>query len=162
SDSGDFVFGDPPSPTVPDLYLQYDYLGPSAAETTDHAPPPAAVDAVVAAFANRGIVLHIDPVHQALPHASVVYFPAVSGPDSCATGDAVRFDALKGAHFDQKRKYAYHYLVFGHDSCYGGASEGAASGIAEIHGNDGIVSLGSFTYTGSSATELRKRETAGT
>ncbi len=166
SDSGgDMVYSEPPDPDVPDIYVQYDYMeaspDPASGETASHAPPPEAVDATVAAFARRGISLHIDPVHHVIPHASVLYFPS-GGSDACASGDAVSFYDVKGANFDPKRRYAYRYVVFGHNSCYGLAAESDTTGISELPGNDSIVTLGSLTYAGPTATEQRIRENAGT
>jgi hypothetical protein len=165
---GDLIWHEAPSgPSIPDIYVQFDYMAasmvPGQEEAETHAPLPAAVDAVTAAFTGRGVTLHIDPVHHLLPHSQVVYFPSFP-PDPCAAGDAVDFYALKAAHFDPRRQIGYHYLVFGHDSCYAGSAESGASGMSEILGNDGMVTLGSFTYDGTVAQieEKKKREQAGT
>ncbi len=175
---GDMVWDDPPAgPATPDIYVHYDYmfhppdpcLGPAdclfgegcvGGMCTGHsdAPTPEAVTKVVEAFAAQGIVLHVDPNHEALPHDAIVYFP-VQGPDACATPGNKSFYDIKAAHFDQKLGFTHRYVVFGHQSCSDTnppATDG--SGVAEVGGNDFIVTLApfDFTYTGT-ATQIEKK-----
>jgi hypothetical protein len=117
-----------------------------------------ALDAVVAAFAAHGVNLHIDPVHQAVPHSHVVTFDevfvgctGVSVPPGEVGAYAVSFYDVKSAYFDPRRALAYHYAVFGHYSSCDDAADCKqcgyppfATGIAELPGNDLIVSLGHF------------------
>jgi hypothetical protein len=146
---GDLVWHEAPSgDATKDLYVEYDYMVASAAETEDHKPLPEAEAAVVSAFSRAGVTLHIDPTHHALPHADVIYLP-VTAPDPCAvTGNTSFYDpAYKGpANFDPRRSLGYRYVIFGHSSC--SPSGGDGSGVAEILGNDAVVSLGAFTFTG--------------
>jgi hypothetical protein len=113
------------------------------------------VDKVVAAFQAQGIKLYIDPAHLILPHSKVISFsPPVDG---CA-GDAplmidkaVYFYDIKSANFVPQRKPVFHYVIFGHlNTCDSPAHCGAcvpvgiyrSSGLAEVVGNDLIISLG--------------------
>jgi hypothetical protein len=188
----------------PDIYLQYDFMDwaapgkpcksdgecqiPSQPNeqchkkfcSHNHEPDPAAIQMVVDAFAAHGINLHIDPVHNRVPHSQIVTFaragdtgPLQNGPKAiCAGADmeagvlggfAVSFHDIKDRYFDPKRKIAYHYALFGHlntcltdnplatvgncGQCPGdrstpsGSPTAGSSGIAELPGNDFIVSL---------------------
>jgi hypothetical protein len=97
-----------------------------------------------------------------LPHVSVVSFAHPVG--ECATnggaGSAVSFYDLKGQNFDERRKFTHRYVVFGHSAqCAGNCasaacqSEGSAlgvcgtvgegsTGLAEVYGNDMVITLG--------------------
>jgi hypothetical protein len=147
----DLIWHEPPAgDATKDVYLEIDYMAPASGETGSHAPPAAALDQVVSAFSDAGIALHIDPNHQALPHAARIYIPSTSALDSCATPGAVSlYDSMYKGNpgvFDPRRRLGYHYMIFAHDSCSGASPGQQASGMAEVMGNDAIVSLGSFTY----------------
>jgi hypothetical protein len=131
--------------------------------------------------------LHVDPLPATgVPHHDIVTY----GPESasCANpagggsgtpGDQVNFFDLKsGGSFDPKKSSFYHYLVFAHDNtCYGTGSPGCGdsscaptgdtqpkpntTGIAEIYGNDMIVSLG-LTQAVSTDHDTVVRNEAGT
>ncbi|MGH9868002.1 MAG: PQQ-binding-like beta-propeller repeat protein [Candidatus Polarisedimenticolia bacterium] len=167
----DLVWHEPPSgEATKDLYVEFDYMGPAPGEPEGHAPSPEALAEVVSAFAANGISLHIDPNHQALPHAAFVYLPVAGAPtDACASlpGAVSLYDSVyKGSpgNFDQRRKLGYHYMLFAHDSCCAASPSEFASGMAELGGDDAIVSMGAFAYAGSpEVVERRKsREYAGT
>jgi hypothetical protein len=145
----------------PNVYVQYDYMdfaAPGAACTTDadcdangvelndvchanacnhdHFPDDPLFRKVVDAYAAHGLTLYIDPVHHAIPHATVVTFSrpgdgtqgakaACAGADVVAgditTGGAVNFHDIKnrngyGGPFDPKRKQVFRYTVFAHDN----------------------------------------------
>jgi hypothetical protein len=137
-------------PQRKDLYLEIDYM---VAADHGHRPRPEAIQAVVDAFARHGITVHVDPVHDAIPETRVVTFqsldPACAGPSASSIYD------LKARYSDPKRRSAYHYVVFGHyntcDSPIGCAAcppfigsqvPFGSGGLAELPGNDLIVSLG--------------------
>lgn len=76
---------------------------------------------------------------------------------ACAGTDAVHFDDLKDAHFDPRHRWVYRYAIFGHynscpsaSACFqcpddpttGDRPISTSTGIAELPGNDLIVSLG--------------------
>ena len=99
----------------PDIYLQYDFMDwaapgkpcksdgecqiPSQPNeqchkkfcSHNHEPDPAAIQMVVDAFAAHGINLHIDPVHNRVPHSQVVTF---SKPGDGTNGEVL----LDGGH----------------------------------------------------------------
>jgi hypothetical protein len=167
---GDFIYADPPAgPAVKDVYLKIAAMGPPTpappGDTDGHAPLSGVVEAAVAAFARQGIVLHVDPALAQVPHAGTV---SLSGSgNECGAADGTTLSAIKTGVFDPRAKFTHHFMVFGHDSCATpnpGAAESGGSGLAEIQGNDGIVSLGDFTYAGSSTilVDWKTREQAGT
>jgi hypothetical protein len=136
-------------PDRPDIYLHVDYM---AGHGRNHRPDARAVDAVVQAFARRGIALHVD-IGRALPYHQVITFepilPACNGPD------AVNVYDLKKQYFDPKRRLAYHYAVFADyltcaslEACAqcpavaGALPLLGATGRAELPGDDFVVTLG--------------------
>jgi hypothetical protein len=129
---------------------------------------PGAIQAVVDRFAERGFNLHVVR-GQALQHSLVLSFRQLNEvTDVCEGGSLVSgtagagkyvdsFYDLKAASFDPKQDPVYHYSIFGHyTSCDSPAHCAAcpatgkipappgfgASGLAEIDGNDFMVSLG--------------------
>jgi Calx-beta domain len=124
-------------PNKPDVYLHYDYM---AASDHDHNPPAQAVQWMVDAFAARGVTLHIDPVHNAIPEAGQkVVTNQTSGPpdftinSACAgdvsTGGAVSMHTLAQQYLGNLAP-AYHYMVFAHFSTCPDATHCSACGVA--------------------------------
>jgi hypothetical protein len=125
-------------------------------EPYDHAPPVhpvtglSAVEAVKSAFAREGVMLHVDEVGQALPHvqllAGISDAPCQFAVDPVTGNPTVNFYDYKGnpANHDPRRRLGYHYVVSGHSSCEGLEPDG--SGVAEIPGNDLVVSMGGARY----------------
>ena len=104
------------------------------------------LQAVVDSYASHGINLHIDPVHQAVPHSRVVVLADVPGP---LGGYSVFFYNVKAAYFDPRRALAYHYALIAHynscdspDQCKSMLMQPFTTGIAWLPGVDLIVSLG--------------------
>ncbi len=137
-----------------------------------HAPSPLALDLVRQAFLAQNVVLTFDPVSQEIPESTVVTFDSLD--PACAGPDAVSFYQLKSSNFAPPLRTAYHYVIFAHfntcDSpttcaaCPASPDTGAqpvfgATGIAELMGNDAIVSLGALP---SSAPDVTIRREAGT
>jgi hypothetical protein len=141
-----------------DIYVEADYMD---AASHSHNPDANAISDVVTAFANApvanpdgvtGITLHIQ-VDESMPEQT---------PLNIWTD----FDNLKLARFGTPgqradanhvailaaKRLAYHYTIFGHN--YGTTT---SSGIAELPGNDFLVSLGGFT-----GQVGNRREQAGT
>jgi hypothetical protein len=167
---GDDIYADPPAgPAVKDIYLKIAYMGPPVPappeEAGGHAPLPGVVEAAVAAFQRHGMVLHVDPVRSEVPHAATV---SLSGTGSeCGAADGTTVGAIKGAVFDQRKKFTHHFVVFGHDSCSTpnpGTAQAGTTGLAEIKGNDLVVTLGEFQYAGPPAVQVdeKDREQSGT
>ncbi len=122
---------------------------------------PTALADVVESFANHGIHLHLMRGHE-LPHSHVLSFRTpVAGcegatiPPGVVGGYAVDLYDLKSASFNARQALSHHYGVFAHNSscdtsghCLGcpvvkGSTPSfGQSGIAELPGNDFMVSLG--------------------
>jgi hypothetical protein len=121
-----------------DEYIEIDWMQDA---THSHKPLPGVTDAVKNAFKNapvsnpdniNGINLHID-VSNSVPHEDTTTFsnaPQVGGSD---------FDRIKANNFDTNRRFAYHYCLFAHNR-----PGTTSSGIAELPGNDFMVTLGSW------------------
>ena len=166
--------------------------GCGGGDSHDHRPDDRGLAAVIAAFdrapvpnpnaahptGTPGIHLHLvgtrGYVDEQLPHVSAIAF------DSRAAGAADDFDDLKSGaggpcegHFGtpaerggadcakrlSAKRRAFHYAIFGHDV----AGFAGMSGVAEIFGNDLLVSLGSWTSAdmrqqgGSASTAVARR-----
>jgi hypothetical protein len=123
------------SPTHKDVFLEIDYMDCAIAggdcpsgDTHSHKPKKAAVDAVVKAFDDAGITLHVD-LSNPIPHANTLSMGG--GTYSTIKTDPANF----GTH--NPRRYAFHYAVFGHFLL-----PSSAAGAGEVGGNDFAVALG--------------------
>jgi hypothetical protein len=141
------------NPNRKDIFLEIDFMDCAAAggdcaagDTHSHRPQTAAVDAVIAAFANApvtnpdgsmGITLHIE-VDDTISHQNFL---------SLGCGFGTTFDAVKAdpANFgpNNPRRFTHHYAIFAHQQ----ASTTTSSGCGELPGNDFIVTLGGWTET---------------
>lgn len=139
------------NPLRKDILLEIDYFDCNetgddcvAGDNHDHQPKPAAINAVVAAFAaapvpnpdgSTGINLIVD-VDDAVPHQN---FMSVG----CG-GNTAAFDAIKAddAYFGtaNPRRYTHHYVIFGHRQ----SANTTSSGCGENPGNDSVVTLGEW------------------
>lgn len=134
------------SPDHKDKFLEIDWM---RTPTHTHEPLPGVTQAIVNAFANapvsnpdgtNGILLHIDvdnnPIGGPLgSHQDIITFSAagqIGGSD---------FDRIKSNNFDPDRRFVYHYCLFAHNIPQSPRG-GWYSGIAELPGNDFVVSLG--------------------
>ena len=151
-------------PARKDIYVEIDYM-------TGHDPFVSgssndAIDDVISAFAAApvknptptgsgplGIVLHVDKGEELDHSPSTTVWTGFNSLKADNFGTPSESLAQKAA-----KAQAYHYFVFIH-------SVGGASGVAELKGNDGIVSLGvgfgevNPSHTG---TEGTRNEIAGT
>lgn len=128
------------------VWLEYDYM--VGADGHSHAPDPAGIAEVVSAFRAHGIQLHIDPKHDAIPEKLLTF------GGGCPSQYAYDYwsQQLGGAadFYDLEQQYSSHrpgghYAIFGHYYCESLGS----SGIAELPGNDFIVTLGpAYTWVG--------------
>jgi hypothetical protein len=135
---------------------------------------PAALPSVVKSFADHGINLHLLRGHALLHSLVVSFRQNSAMTDVCEGGSvasgtagtgkyAESFYDLKASSSLDKRKIAYHYAIFGHysgcdspadcarcpaatnpDGSPKNAPVWGETGLAEISGNDFIVSLGGF------------------
>ena len=139
-----------------DVFLEIDWMDCAVAggdcasgDSHSHRPDPAAVTAVINAFAGanitnpdgiNGVTLHVD-VSNSFAHQNFVIIP-----NACFTGTAgTGFDAIKAvpANFgpNNPRRFAYHYAIFSHRQA---TTDNGSSGCAELPGNDFQVSLGAW------------------
>ena len=122
--------------------------------------------------------LHVDPWISLVPHSDVVSFGPVN--EACITGGsssdpskAVNFYDIKNGNFDPKQSIFKRYGVFGHfntcdspETCAvcqspiaGLPNAFGTSGLAEIPGNDFVVTLAGFPgFTEVSTTVMKQRE----
>jgi hypothetical protein len=141
------------------VWLHYDYMVKAGPDGHSHEPNPRAIDMVVEAFRLQGIVLHIDPVHNAIPEHRVITLGASTPDPACAGPDAVSLDNLRVEYFQPTDAHVWHYAVFGHrvttpdlshssacpsDPLCGGKPDPAASGGSEIGGLNFAVTFGSY------------------
>jgi uncharacterized repeat protein (TIGR01451 family) len=144
------------NPNHKDLFIEIDYMDCAVAggdcatgDTHSHQPKPAAIQAVINAFANApvanpdgtiGINVHID-VSNAIAHQNALNINGLCFPGGAGIGS---FDAVKAdpANFgpDNPRRFAYHYALFTHQQ----VSTSTSSGCAELPGNDFQVALGGW------------------
>lgn len=135
----------------PDIFLEIDWM-------EGHKPDPDAIDLVVNAFSNAGYRLHVyvDP-KPAIGHDPDIPYPGYQLANTPTQSyDHLRgYSQIKGTEFGlpsekegdpdlwydelARLKYqVFHYALFVHERQYATNS----TGIAEVHGNDIMVSLG--------------------
>lgn len=158
-----------------DVWVHYDYMVFPPGFTDDNglvypngvsmAPPPAAIDKVVASFAAQGLELHIDPIHNAISGHQVIipdFYPAwKNASGACVGSDAVSFLALKQKYFYPHGDHPWHYAVFGWSvglpatSANGNACpfdpicraypDPLGTGMSELPGFNFILAIGTLT-----------------
>lgn len=140
----------------PDIFLEIDYLDSTNGGTLDFdegvQPRQEALQKVVDAFAARDVAVHIDAgdLYEASPGLNPANFdmgggemvPYALGVDLFPDGTQAEFFDYKAAYFDYRRLPIFHYVIFGTSRRSDG--EAGSSGVAELLGNDLIVSLGSW------------------
>jgi hypothetical protein len=113
---------------------------------------------VVNAFAAKGISLHIDagkrfsssfdPSNFNLGGGnlagSIPFYPCTDFGAPLRAGCNNFYDA-KNTNFDVRRRFIFHYALFANSQVQTGAS--GSSGIAEINGNDLMISMGAWGFT---------------
>jgi hypothetical protein len=117
-------------------------------------PQKTALDILVAAFAAKNISLHVDagdafsagfdPSNYNLGNAArlLPYSQSISlSPDA---GRASSVYELKSQYFDFTRNLIFYYMVLGSSQNADGSS--GSSGLAEILGNDGMVTFGGWGF----------------
>ncbi len=112
---------------------------------TDHShmPQPAEIQALVDMFACHGYTLNVI-VDDPIPHTNVMRCNDPGDDDffNCFSGTYTTFAELKVLYGDNTGP-GWHYCIFGHR--YDNGDGTGSSGLAELGGNDLIVTLGGFT-----------------
>jgi hypothetical protein len=143
------------------ILLHYDYMVKEGANGHSHEPDPRAIAIVVDAFRRRGVTLHIDPVHEAIPERTVVTTDEWTDP-ACNGPSAVTLSALREQYVHPQNPRV-HYAVFGHRAvcpdiahCFqchsaaigGGKPDATSTGIADLPGWNFAVTLGPYFDSG--------------
>jgi probable HAF family extracellular repeat protein len=139
-------------PNAPKVTVRYDYMVLPGLDGHSDAPDPAAIQAVVDAFAKHGIRLAVEPTHAAIPERDVVTLdvpadPSYAGPDAVSSAD------LKATYFPgAPASVRYGIFTFfsdcdspTHCDALPGDSYGQ-TGKAEIAGQNFLISLGNFLF----------------
>lgn len=141
-----------------DIFIHIDHMS-----STDPACTPrrAALDSVVAAFAARGITVHFDagtlfgskPADYNLDNTShqVPFATAIGFEVQAGMADLY---AYKNTYMNLAKKQVFHYLLMGYSQNTDGSS--GSSGIAEMNGNDLIVTLGNWGLDASTAAQANR------
>ena len=130
---------------VRDILIEVDYM---ASSDPGVIPQKKALDNVKAAFAAKSVNMIIDAGGlfaeaantgynwgggQSVPSTTCVFL----GPQAGCAGDLYKY---KAQYFDVRRNAIFHYALFGTSQQVNGAA--GSSGIAELPGNDFLITLG--------------------
>jgi hypothetical protein len=163
-------------PTHKDLFVEIDYMqfhlpNPQALTQAADSVATIGVQSIREAFAaapvanvapsGTGINIHFQ-VDEQLPHFDqIVLTPCTQSTGSVAS--FVDFDAVKATNFGtvadrantqtlNAKRLAFRYVIFGHDLAPLASNGGlGSSGCSEVGGDDAVVTLGSFSGSGTIA-----------
>ncbi|MCO7200491.1 Ig-like domain-containing protein [Pseudoalteromonas sp. OANN1] len=134
---------------VRDIFIEVDYMESNDAGITPHKP---ALDKVKAAFAAQDIAVHFDVgnlYHQAEGLSLEQHdlgggeqIPFVQTTTFASSEQAPSILDHKAKHFDLKRRPIFHYMLMANSQKEDGSQ--GSSGLAELFGNDLIISLGNW------------------
>jgi hypothetical protein len=145
-----------------DIFIEVDHMTGNDPGLT---PRHEALQKVVDAFAAKNIALHIDagdlystafdPAGFNLGGGNAVGFAScielvIAGTD--VTPGCTSLYAYKAANFDARRRLAFHYALFSNSQNVDGSA--GSSGVAELPGNDLIVTLGGYGFSTGTASGL--------
>ncbi|NOU52674.1 hypothetical protein HG263_19395 [Pseudoalteromonas sp. JBTF-M23] len=135
-----------------DIFIEVDYM---QSEDAGVRPHKASLDKVKAAFAQQSVAVHFDA--GSLFHPDEGTSPELhdlSGGNevafSASTSFATQQDApsildYKAKHFDLRRRPIFHYMLMANSQQPDGSP--GSSGVAELYGNDLIISMGGWGLT---------------
>jgi len=131
------------NPLRKDIFVEIDWM---QGATCNQKPSQAAIDAAIASFAvapvsnpdgSTGISLHVDYGQGG----------SFTGGNSLVCSDVITwpsgFQTIKSANFNPARQAIFHYNIWGIQYS-AGSGVTTSSGIAELPGDDFLVSLGAF------------------
>ena len=142
-----------------DILIEVDYMNTADPGVT---PQKQALDNVKAAFAAKNVNMIIDAGNlfgdslnagynwgggQSVPTATCVYL----GPKSGCSGDIYLY---KNQYFDIRRASIFHYALFATSQNLDGSS--GSSGVAELPGNDFLITLGGWGLNTSNVANTNK------
>jgi hypothetical protein len=142
---------------VRDIFIEADYM-----TSTDPGviPRSESLQKVVDSFAAQGISVHFDAGTQFSSSFSTSGFNLGQGSNQVAYEKCVVFNSTtcssntsnrrsvwdwKDEYFDLRRRPIFHYMLFGNSQLANGA--GGSSGLAELPGNDLIVTMGNWGFS---------------
>jgi hypothetical protein len=133
-----------------DVFIEIDYMDSNDPGVI---PQREALDKVKQVFAGRGYKVHFDvgslyhpgpgisEADHDLGNASAKV-PFAQGIELGAAGDKANFFTYKAGHMDIRRRNVFYYALFAYSRNADGSA--GSSGVAELGGNDLIVSLGNW------------------
>ncbi|MBN1409645.1 MAG: hypothetical protein JW969_02300 [Spirochaetales bacterium] len=141
-----------------DLFIHIDYMQSSDPGVT---PRKEALDKVVAAFAAKNYYLHFDvgnlygsgPSNHNLDNTSH-QVPFNQAAALGIYGSAANLYDYKNTYMNLAKKQIFHYMLFAYSQELDGS--GGSSGIAELNGNDVIITLGNWGLTTTPTTSLNQ------
>ncbi len=139
-----------------DIFVEIDYM-----QSSDEGIVPRieTLDAVVTAFARRGFYVHFDvgPMFSASFDPSRYNLGGGSPVVPYAAGITIGLEPglanlyeYKAQYMDITRKQVFHYTIFGNSQESDGVNRGIV-GLAELLGNDLLVTLGDFGFENASS-----------
>jgi len=162
-------------PAIKDIFVEIDYM---ATAGHDHQPDPAALADVERVFAAHDIAQHLI-IDEAVPEIEPILFstqgpgaaddfndlklgnpvePCGTGPNDGHFGSITDRSSPNCMNMIDARRQVFRYAIFGHDH----AHQIGSSGIAELPGNDFMVTLGGWTNDGLNAVGGRRAAEAST
>ncbi|MBD1582105.1 Ig-like domain-containing protein [Pseudoalteromonas sp. S16_S37] len=135
-----------------DIFIEVDYM---QSEDAGVRPHKASLDKVKEAFAQQGIAVHFDTGSLFHPdEGTSTELHDLGGGNEVAFAPSTSFATQKGApsileykakHFDLRRRPIFHYLLMANSQQPDGSP--GSSGVAELYGNDLIISMGGWGLT---------------
>jgi len=141
------------TPVAADTFrIEIDYMVEEGGNAHSHMPTPEEIDAVVQMFACQGHTLIVDVSTELEHHRVLIMDPNVPFRFFDYDGIAASFGRIKSENFDHAGDTGWHYCVFAHQYQWidenGLPFDSDSSGLAEMSGDDLIVTLGTFDYNG--------------
>ncbi len=138
-------------PIRKDLFLEIDWMDDPVSGAHTHRPLPDSMDLVAAAFSASPVGNPCGATGISL-HADYGQGGAFTGGNLIGNDVVVVFDSefnqYKAQHFDPRRRGIFRYSIH----CHRYNSQGnSSSGVAEVNGDDSIVSLQNYLTVGSIA-----------
>ncbi len=149
------------------IFIEVDYMNSTDAGII---PRSESLQLVVNAFAAKNIGVHFDAGTQFSSNFSTANFNLGQGSNvvayekcvmtdqtTCSSNTSTRRSIYdwKAEYMDLRRRNIFHYLLMGNSLYANGAGNGP-SGVAELPGNDLIVTLGSNGFSVSVGTQLNR------
>ncbi|HKA35219.1 MAG TPA: choice-of-anchor D domain-containing protein [Thermoanaerobaculia bacterium] len=118
------------------VFLHYDYMVAPDHTHDPEALAPGAVGRIAAIYKAHGIELIVDPRHTAIPEVETIVFL----PAPCDLPGFASFYDLRSAYYKPSNRRE-HYAIFGHWSANQCGEINRQSGVAELPGQNLVVSL---------------------